>query len=128
MAAPPARARADYDCLIKLLLIGDSGAFFFFNFESVQYIFLWIFGSLRFECELYEFCLLILDFSAAFDAQCIIVSPSVIAVEYTDALYCVDFMGILYDRPWLVCYDFLAQIVRRCLCGSFKSSTCLNAF
>ncbi|KAH9701126.1 putative GTP-binding protein ara-3 [Citrus sinensis] len=25
MAAPPARARADYDCLIKLLLIGDSG-------------------------------------------------------------------------------------------------------
>ncbi|KAG6430445.1 hypothetical protein SASPL_108512 [Salvia splendens] len=24
MAAPPARARADYDCLIKLLLIGDS--------------------------------------------------------------------------------------------------------
>ena len=26
MAAPPARARADYDYLIKLLLIGDSGA------------------------------------------------------------------------------------------------------
>ncbi|XP_073054751.1 ras-related protein RABE1c-like [Primulina eburnea] len=25
MAATPARARADYDCLIKLLLIGDSG-------------------------------------------------------------------------------------------------------
>ncbi|XP_031384539.1 ras-related protein RABE1a-like [Punica granatum] len=25
MAAPPARARADYDCLVKLLLIGDSG-------------------------------------------------------------------------------------------------------
>jgi len=25
MAAPPARARADYDYLIKLLLIGDSG-------------------------------------------------------------------------------------------------------
>ncbi|KAF7075738.1 hypothetical protein CFC21_080492, partial [Triticum aestivum] len=24
MAAPPARARADYDYLIKLLLIGDS--------------------------------------------------------------------------------------------------------
>lgn len=28
MAAPPARARADYDYLIKLLLIGDSGWFF----------------------------------------------------------------------------------------------------
>ena len=27
MAAPPARARADYDYLIKLLLIGDSGMF-----------------------------------------------------------------------------------------------------
>ena len=27
MAAPPARARADYDYLIKLLLIGDSGIF-----------------------------------------------------------------------------------------------------
>lgn len=27
MAAPPARARADYDYLIKLLLIGDSGRF-----------------------------------------------------------------------------------------------------
>ncbi|KAF3516532.1 hypothetical protein DY000_02061286 [Brassica cretica] len=26
MAAPPARARADYDYLIKLLLIGDSGS------------------------------------------------------------------------------------------------------
>ena len=25
MAAPPAKARADYDYLIKLLLIGDSG-------------------------------------------------------------------------------------------------------
>ncbi|MCI18915.1 ras-like protein, partial [Trifolium medium] len=25
MAAPPARARSDYDYLIKLLLIGDSG-------------------------------------------------------------------------------------------------------
>jgi hypothetical protein len=25
MAAPPARARADYDYVIKLLLIGDSG-------------------------------------------------------------------------------------------------------
>jgi len=30
MAAPPARARADYDYLIKLLLIGDSGNLFFF--------------------------------------------------------------------------------------------------
>lgn len=29
MAAPPARARADYDYLIKLLLIGDSGIFTF---------------------------------------------------------------------------------------------------
>jgi hypothetical protein len=28
MAAPPARARADYDYLIKLLLIGDSGKLF----------------------------------------------------------------------------------------------------
>lgn len=28
MAAPPARARADYDFLIKLLLIGDSGMYF----------------------------------------------------------------------------------------------------
>ena len=28
MAAPPARARADYDYLIKLLLIGDSGTIF----------------------------------------------------------------------------------------------------
>jgi hypothetical protein len=27
VAAPPARARADYDYLIKLLLIGDSGEF-----------------------------------------------------------------------------------------------------
>lgn len=27
MAAPPARARADYDYLIKLLLIGDSGIY-----------------------------------------------------------------------------------------------------
>jgi hypothetical protein len=27
MAAAPARARADYDYLIKLLLIGDSGSF-----------------------------------------------------------------------------------------------------
>ncbi|KAK3000353.1 hypothetical protein RJ639_021390, partial [Escallonia herrerae] len=27
MAAPPARARADYDYLIKLLLIGDSGTY-----------------------------------------------------------------------------------------------------
>lgn len=41
MAAPPARARADYDFLIKLLLIGDSGTvfrprafrFFFFSFD-----------------------------------------------------------------------------------------------
>lgn len=29
MAAPPARARADYDYLIKLLLIGDSGTICF---------------------------------------------------------------------------------------------------
>lgn len=28
MAAAPARARADYDYLIKLLLIGDSGAYY----------------------------------------------------------------------------------------------------
>lgn len=39
MAAPPARARADYDYLIKLLLIGDSGMcfpllFFFIFFLS----------------------------------------------------------------------------------------------
>jgi hypothetical protein len=37
MAAPPARARADYDYLIKLLLIGDSGTFrraFFLCFLS----------------------------------------------------------------------------------------------
>ena len=35
MAATPARARADYDYLIKLLLIGDSGNVFFsfFCFE-----------------------------------------------------------------------------------------------
>lgn len=32
MAAPPARARADYDYLIKLLLIGDSGICIFFIF------------------------------------------------------------------------------------------------
>lgn len=31
MAAPPARARADYDYLIKLLLIGDSGMFSLFQ-------------------------------------------------------------------------------------------------
>lgn len=31
MAAPPARARADYDFLIKLLLIGDSGNLFCFQ-------------------------------------------------------------------------------------------------
>lgn len=30
MAAPPARARADYDYLIKLLLIGDSGTILYF--------------------------------------------------------------------------------------------------
>ena len=39
MAAPPARARADYDYLIKLLLIGDSGmnmyAFFIIIFNSL---------------------------------------------------------------------------------------------
>lgn len=29
MAAAPARARADYDYLIKLLLIGDSGWYLF---------------------------------------------------------------------------------------------------
>jgi Ras-related protein Rab-8A len=28
MAAPPSRSRGDYDHLIKLLLIGDSGACF----------------------------------------------------------------------------------------------------
>ena len=32
MAAPPARARADYDYLIKLLLIGDSGKLFYVFF------------------------------------------------------------------------------------------------
>lgn len=35
MAAPPARARADYDYLIKLLLIGDSGKFCLFGFDFV---------------------------------------------------------------------------------------------
>lgn len=34
MAAPPARARADYDYLIKLLLIGDSGNGSHFFFDS----------------------------------------------------------------------------------------------
>jgi len=34
MAAPAARARADYDYLIKLLLIGDSGKLFFLFFFS----------------------------------------------------------------------------------------------
>ena len=34
MAAPPARARADYDYLIKLLLIGDSGIYLFIFYIS----------------------------------------------------------------------------------------------
>ncbi|KAG8075834.1 hypothetical protein GUJ93_ZPchr0006g40777 [Zizania palustris] len=33
MAAPPFRARADYDYLIKLLLIGDSGFIFMYTGE-----------------------------------------------------------------------------------------------
>lgn len=40
MAAPPARARADYDYLIKLLLIGDSGrshSIISIVFRSLQY-------------------------------------------------------------------------------------------
>lgn len=37
MAAPPARARADYDFLIKLLLIGDSGnIFLLLSFKQIR--------------------------------------------------------------------------------------------
>ncbi|MBA0600470.1 hypothetical protein Gorai_006657, partial [Gossypium raimondii] len=36
MAAPPARARADYDYLIKLLLIGDSGYVVHYSLDMVS--------------------------------------------------------------------------------------------
>lgn len=41
MAAPPARARSDYDYLIKLLLIGDSGTFRF-SFSAIILIIFFI--------------------------------------------------------------------------------------
>lgn len=47
MAAPPARARADYDYLIKLLLIGDSGM----NLFSSPYYFVY----LKLECDFVAF-------------------------------------------------------------------------
>jgi hypothetical protein len=40
MAAAPARARADYDYLIKLLLIGDSGSFILLLFICFLQIFI----------------------------------------------------------------------------------------
>ncbi|CAN0910857.1 Ras-related protein RABE1c [Linum grandiflorum] len=52
MAAPPARARADYDYLIKLLLIGDSGNAWervaFFCISQMEFILLLV-DSFRFQ-------------------------------------------------------------------------------
>lgn len=43
MAAPPARARADYDYLIKLLLIGDSGTWLDWKpFSRILFFFLFL--------------------------------------------------------------------------------------
>lgn len=52
MAAPPARARADYDHLIKLLLIGDSGNFLF-SFSLINSIFFGCFVKMI-DSTLYE--------------------------------------------------------------------------
>lgn len=50
MAAAPARARADYDYLIKLLLIGDSGSFLFFSSPSfVRFFYLFIYFQIVFQ-------------------------------------------------------------------------------
>lgn len=68
MAAPPARARADYDFLIKLLLIGDSGthsafvSFFIFHLNptctvylNVHFVWLyfWLFGNVGKICVIF---------------------------------------------------------------------------
>lgn len=47
MAAPPARARADYDYLIKLLLIGDSGMIL--HFCPSQFLFRFVVSCLNFD-------------------------------------------------------------------------------
>lgn len=46
MAAPPARARADYDYLIKLLLIGDSGMILSSFCDSLVVFLCFVFFSL----------------------------------------------------------------------------------
>ena len=57
MAAPPARARADYDYLIKLLLIGDSGnIFLFFCFHRFVLISLFC-RCTRFPCFCFRYFL-----------------------------------------------------------------------
>jgi len=48
MAAPPARARADYDYLIKLLLIGDSGRFLYHSDRNTTFCSLHFIQSLSF--------------------------------------------------------------------------------
>lgn len=52
MAAPPARARADYDYLIKLLLIGDSGKVLVYDWISLL---LWLRVSISLRL-LFGFC------------------------------------------------------------------------
>ncbi|KAG6417581.1 hypothetical protein SASPL_119765 [Salvia splendens] len=57
MAAPPARARADYDYLIKLLLIGDSGALPLYG--TALYLCYWVEEVLNLDRCVGKSCLLL---------------------------------------------------------------------
>lgn len=66
MAAPPARARADYDYLIKLLLIGDSGMYFvwliemrycFYNLDLLAHFCMQLNSLIRDFCDILLICM-----------------------------------------------------------------------
>lgn len=106
MAAPPARARADYDCLIKLLLIGDSGARFFSkSVPNFMLEFSVICGLdvsyMNLSCRFWNFQLHLMG------NVCIVSAPIIVDmwVEYTDDLHYNNFMGIC-----MIEHDFFCTI------------------
>lgn len=66
MAAPPARARADYDYLIKLLLIGDSGTILLFYPSTFLFFCVIYFGITKFTMSSCFFISLWMDYCLGF--------------------------------------------------------------
>lgn len=92
MAAPPARARADYDYLIKLLLIGDSGNVSHFFFVSVELT------SIS--------CILLYDL---FPQKTVLFSPFPVLADSFSPVYLIEFWS--GDPLWL---DLLASLIFSC--------------